>query len=236
MNTIIIIQARMGSTRLPGKILKPLGDLTVLEYVVNACQKSKKATKVIVATSDLERDDQVEGFLEERNIECFRGSESNVLSRYYFCAKEYKADLIVRVTADCPFLDPTVIDMLIEKSIDGKYDRVATIDNNNPRTFPYGIDAEVVTFKAIEKAFKEAKTDFDKEHVTPYIHTTKKDDFSLYRLDAPKDIREPNIRVTLDTPEDYELCVELVKFLPKDYTTKDIIKIYRNNPYLYNIN
>ncbi len=236
MNLVIIIQGRMGSTRLPGKILKPLKEKTVLEHVVDNCKKSKLATRVIVATSDLDRDDVVEELLKSKNIECFRGSEENVLERYYLCAKENDAELVVRVTADCPFLDPEVIDMLIEKSIEGEFDRVATIENTRPRTFPYGIDAEVVRFSALEKAYLNAESDFDKEHVTPYIHMTKREEFTHFRLDAPENKRGENMRVTLDTHEDYLLCEQLVELLPEDYKTEDIIKAYRENPYLYTIN
>lgn len=226
----------MGSTRLPGKILKPLGSKTVLEHVIDNCKKAKKADLVVVATSDLKRDDVVTEFLKERGVAYFRGSEENVLSRYYHAAKEYGAELVVRVTADCPFLDPEVIDRLIEKSVEGDYDRTSTIENKYPRTFPHGIDAEVVKFFALERAYKEAVTGFDKEHVTPYIHTTEREKFTHCRVDAPDGKREPDIRVTLDTPKDYELCLALIKLLPKNYKTEDIIKAYKEHPNLYGIN
>ncbi len=231
----IVIQARMGSTRLPGKVLMPLGEKTVLDWVVESCQRSKRADEVIVATSDQSQDDAIARHLAQKEISFFRGEESNVLKRFYDCAYKHKLDLIVRVTADCPFLDPDVIDRLIDLSVQSQADYTGTA-SQTIRTFPHGIDAEVIVFPALEEAFQNARSDFEKEHVCPYIHTTKSQDFKQVYLEAKKKEYAPEIRITLDTQQDYDACKALVKVLPKAFNTETIVSIYKKNPQLKEIN
>lgn len=225
----------MGSTRLPGKILKDLGGKKVLEHVVDRCRLSKKVEDVIVATSTLEKDNATEDFLKSKKIKYFRGDERDVLKRYFYCAKEHQLDLVVRVTADCPFLDPDILDRLIELSIKEDAD-YTSISNSTFRSFPHGVEAEVIKFSALQRAFEEATSDFDKEHVCPYIHKTKREEFKISLLKAKEQETYPEVRITLDTPQDYEACKELLKFLSKDFSTADIVKIYKENPYLKEIN
>ena len=148
-----IIQARTGSKRLPKKILKKLDEKTVLDYVIEQTNKSKKIEKIIIATTNLEEDNIVEDFCEKRNIECFRGSVDDVLDRHYQCAKKYSFDPIVRVTSDNPIVDPEIIDLAIEKFQKGKFDMVTTC---NKRSYPYGISVEVFSFKALKKSWEKS--------------------------------------------------------------------------------
>ena len=161
---IAIIQARMGSTRLPGKVLKRIDGRPMLSYLLDRVLKSTKIDKVIIATSILAIDDPIEDHCKEYGVDCFRGSENDVLSRYYECAKKYNADVIVRLTADCPLADPNVIDDVIKIFECNNVDYCA---NTVPvSTFPDGTDVEVFSMNALEKAFNEVKDPHFREHVT----------------------------------------------------------------------
>ena len=140
-----IIQARMNSTRLPGKTLMQIDSYgNMLDYVIKQSSDSKIIQKIIIATTTLENDLPIVKHLKKSNLEVFRGDPENVLSRYYHCALKFKIDPIVRITADCPLIEPSIIDKVIEKFQTGEYDYVS---NNKPRTFPYGMDVEVFSFK-----------------------------------------------------------------------------------------
>ena len=162
-----IIQARMGSTRLPGKIMKKLDrENTVLDYVINQIKNSKKIEKIVIATTELNEDDVIEKFCNDKKINYFRGSVDDVLDRHYQCAKKYSFDTIVRVTSDNPIVDPEIIDLCIKTYEEGEFDMVTTC---NKRSYPYGISVEVFSFKALEKSCNESKLLSEREHVVLYI-------------------------------------------------------------------
>ena len=168
MNLGIIIQARMGSTRFPGKILKKIDNKSLLELQYRRLKNSKKAQQIIIATSDKKSDDCIEELCFQLNIKCFRGSESNVLDRYYQTAKYFNLDVIIRSNGDCPFIDPVQIDKIIDiwKLNYPKYDYISNILEES---FPLGMHIEIFSIIALERALKESKIEEDLEHVTPFI-------------------------------------------------------------------
>ncbi|MFH1077793.1 MAG: glycosyltransferase family protein [Patescibacteria group bacterium] len=202
--TACIIQARMGSTRLPGKILKMLAGKPMLWHVVVRCRKATKVDRVIVATTTNPEDDAVEAFCVENGIECFRGSSDDVLERYHGAAKEAGADTVVRVTSDCPLIDPTVIDLFIGAFETQSVDYVSNIIPGH-RSFPRGLDVEVFGFAPLETAAAEATEPYEKEHATPYIWENRKGAFRIGQaVPVPPDLSRGH-RLTVDYPEDFAL-------------------------------
>ena len=196
---LCIIQARLNSSRLPSKVMLDLGGKTLLERIYETVSKSKKIDKIIVATSNEETDDIIELKLSTLKIELFRGSLNNVLERFYFASKKSYAKNIIRVTADNPLMDGNLIDELIK-----------IYENNNCRysmfsNAIYGLSSEVFSFEALENAYKFARNDFDKEHVTPYI----KDNEIIHIEDISERYKKPYMRATIDTLDDY---IKMQKF------------------------
>lgn len=233
-----IVQARMGSTRLPGKIMKDLSGKPVLWHVVDRLKHSKKIDKVIIATTVLAEDDKVENFCEENNIPFFRGSVEDVLSRYYYTAQKFSCKNIIRITSDCPVIDPEIIDKMIdlfdnENSGEVKIDYLS---NSLERTFPRGLDAEIFTFDVLEKTFNSATEKYEKEHVTPYIYKHP----ALFKLkNYSNDKDYSNLRWTLDTPQDLQLIREIYNVLYKGnkiFLFKEILELVKKNPKLKEIN
>jgi spore coat polysaccharide biosynthesis protein SpsF len=239
MNIILIIQARTTSTRLPQKVLKHLpynSITTVLEQVIRRAKKCRMVNEVIVATTTDEEDNQIVKIAENNDIRYFRGSRDDVLSRYYFAAKMAKADIVVRITSDCPCIDPKVIDRLITHHINGGFHYSS---NTIKRTFPHGLDAEVFNFDVLEEAHFNANKPFEREHVCPYMYTTNKDRFKLGFIEAQKEEYAPDIRITLDTEEDYALLCAVFDYLyDKDnfFNVVDIVKLFEAKPWLKLIN
>lgn len=233
-NVIAIIQARMTSTRLPGKVLMPLMDKTILEHVINRVRAAESISDIIVAASDNKMDDVIESFCRDKNIQCFRGSEENVLERFYFCAKLYKAEVIVRVTADDPLKDPAVIAKAIGLFEDVQYDYVS---NTLEPTYPEGIDIEVFSFAALEAAYQKAKLSSEKEHVTPYIYNHPSE-FKLLNFKNSADLSA--LRWTVDSAEDYQFVHQVYEALykkPKElFTMEEVLKLLEQTPELKEIN
>lgn len=233
---VAIIQARVGSTRLPGKVLLDLKGKTVLNHVVDRVKKSKYIDEVIVATTDLEQDDKIVDECNKIGCKYFRGSESDVLSRYYLCAKENKADIVIRITSDCPLIDFNIIDNMIEKFLYKQNSNIDYMNNTLEPTLPRGYDVEIFSFRALVKANFEAKLDYEREHVTPYIYFNP-DKFNLslfrYRYDYSK------YRLTLDTKEDFEVISSIFESLydvNNYFLLEDVIKYMEYNPEIVQIN
>lgn len=230
-----IIQARMGSTRLPKKILMPFpfgGTRSNLEWIVNRVSQSKKINQLIIATTDDSSDDEVEIFAENNNVTVYRGSVSNVLSRYYFAAKENNLDAIVRITGDCPCIDPEVIDCVIEQYMVNKDDYCS---NTLERTFPHGLDIEIFSYNVLEEAYKNATQEYETEHVTPYIYKTNKQKFQISQVTLSKDYSD--IRVTLDTYEDYmAICAIYQAFPNGDFRLNELLELFERQPWIKYIN
>ena len=239
MKITAIIQARSTSSRLPNKVLLPLpfnGETTVLEQVVRRARCSKKLTNMVVATTTNATDDGIVALCEEKGITYFRGSEDNVLERYYLAAKQFETDYIVRITSDCPCMDAEVIDKVIENHFEKQADFTS---NATQRTFPYGIDLSIFSFKLLEEAYQHAVHKYEKEHVTTYFYKTRPDKFRLNVFAAPKNMHAPDIRVTVDTPEDYTLLCSVYDYLYEKnplFGIHEIIALFEAKPWLKNIN
>lgn len=200
----IIIQARMSSSRLPGKILKKLANDPSLLHVYNRCKASKYADSVIIATTTDKSDDPVEKFCKRYKIPYFRGSLTNVLSRYHGTAKKFNIDTIARITADCPLIDPDTIDQIFKEYVKQKCDYISNVTPGE-RTFPRGLDVEVFSFNALDKAFREATEQTDTEHVTPYIWQNRKNEYKIGNIVTAQPELCRNYRLTVDYPEDFSL-------------------------------
>lgn len=232
---VAIIQARVGSTRLPGKVLLDLKGKTVLYHVVDRVKKSKYIDEVIVATTDLGQDDKIVDECNKIGCKYFRGSESDVLSRYYLCAKENNADIVIRITSDCPLIDPLIIDEMIIKYLELDYIIMTNAGiSNETRTFPRGLDVEIFTFKSLEESYFDSRKKYQREHVTPYIYENTK---KIFYFRNSYDLS--NLRLTLDTEEDFKLIDEIYSKLYKndcEFYLEDILKVVNANDYLKNIN
>jgi spore coat polysaccharide biosynthesis protein SpsF len=236
MKTIIVSQARMTSTRLPGKVLLKVLDKSLLEYHIERLQRVKLADEVIIATTINLIDDPIVELCKKLNIKYFRGSENNVLSRYFKTAELYRASIIVRVTSDCPVIDPQIVDDIIEfylKNIN-EYDYVSnsTLD----KTFPRGLDVEVFSFNALKEAQHRGKKQIETEHVTPYIHQNP-DKFRLGSV--TNKINLSKHRWTVDEQADFDLIKIIIENLypkNKNFTMQDILQLFKENPKLIEIN
>lgn len=229
MKIIAITQARFSSSRLPGKVLKPLGSATVLDLHLKRAKKSKLINQIVVATTDEVQSAEIEMIAKRNNVDCFHGSLLDVLDRYYLAAKQYNPDYVVRITSDCPLIDPSYIDDLIKKFLEKKVDYAANCINP---TLPDGMDAEIFTFEALENAWKNAFLAPDREHVTPFIRNNNQ--FKTYSVEYPKKLE--NYRLTLDTQEDYDLISKLVNSIGEDASMEEYVKCLENNPEWLTIN
>jgi len=228
-----IIQARMSSSRLPGKILMKIeNNDTILDFVINQLKSSKNLDAIIIATTNLPVDDQIVEFAKKRQIKCFRGSEKNVLTRYHDCAKYFSLDTIVRITSDCPLIDPSLLDYLIQKFVEGDYDFISP---GFPRTFPQGsADIEVFSFQSLEKMWHEATKPSEREHVCTYIYNNPKK-FNIHTI--PNTLNLSNLKWSVDRKEDLKFVQEIVKKISKrPILTDDILNVLKNEPKLVQIN
>ncbi|MEK4181191.1 glycosyltransferase family protein [Aeribacillus sp. FSL K6-1121] len=235
MKVAAIIQARMGSTRLPGKILKKVLDKTLLEYQIERVKRAKSIDEIIIATTTKESDDQIVQLCQQLSIPYYRGSEEDVLSRYFEAATQFNADVIVRLTSDCPIIDPNVIDKVVTHYLENK-DRYDYVSNTLTRTYPRGLDTEVMSYKALKRAHEEAKELMYREHVTAYIYHHP-DQFRLCNVSNEKD--ESKHRWTVDTEEDFHLIKNILEMLYPTkplFTFEDVIQILRSKPEWVQIN
>ncbi|WP_341279851.1 glycosyltransferase family protein [Paenibacillus sp. FSL H8-0537] len=205
MKTIVIIQARMGSSRLPGKILLPLGDSCVLHYVVKRSRSIASVQEVVVATSILPGDDAIASWCAENGVACFRGAEQDVLSRYYECAAPYAPDYIIRVTSDCPFVDYALASRIVQAMEEQPAD-IALLEGALPR----GLAVEMISYRALTKIQHAPTEERHREHVTYYAYEYA-EQFSNIAVQVPEKLRHPELRITLDTAEDYALCRALAE-------------------------
>lgn len=227
----VIIQARMGSTRLPGKVLKKVAEKPLLLHMIERVKKSKSVDKIVVATSVLEKDDVIESFCQENNIDCFRGSESDVLQRYYECANFYKLDVIVRLTADCPLIDFFMIDKCLEEfNANPELSYYANTCPIELSTHPNGSDVEVFSFEALEKANALESSLAGREHVTHYMCREKK----IFKTDILKNPQDwSGYRYTVDNQEDFDVISFLLNEINKknlNGTTHEIVNLLDENP------
>lgn len=233
-----IIQARIKSTRLPGKILKDLAGRPMLWHVVERAERARTVDKVIVATTTNLADDEVTKLAEKEGWNLYRGSEDNVLERYYEAAKHYGTTAVVRLGGDSPLADPNVIDRCVETLVKGNWDLVSNC-GEDMTTYPRGLDVRVVSYRALERAYREATETYEKEHVLPYIWENKKGVFKIGPvLSAPPEYRR-DYRLTVDYPEDLSLMEEIYRRLWRPGTIieiRDVIKLLDANPKFVEVN
>jgi spore coat polysaccharide biosynthesis protein SpsF len=229
---VAIIQARMGSTRLPGKVLVDVRGQPMLSYVVGRVRAAKTLDEVVVATTTKPADDVIVAFCRERGVEYFRGSEEDVLDRYYQAAREHAADAVVRITSDCPLIDPQIVDKTVRAFLAGVTPDYAS--NTLVRTYPRGLDTEVMTFAALEVAWREARQPYQRTHVTPYIYENP-GRFRILTVTGDRDYSA--YRWTVDTPEDLELVRAVYDRLQGDgFLMNDVLRLMEREPELAEIN
>lgn len=238
MKTIAIIQARMGSTRLPGKVMKRLCDQTVLSHVIHRVQACPLIDEIVIATTLASQDDVVVQEAEACGVLLFRGSEADVLERYYLAAKKHQADTVIRITSDCPLLDPTVLSEMLAYFQSESTEGLALdyLSNTLQRSYPRGLDAEVFTFSALDKAHREAKDPYEREHVTPFIYQHP-ELFSIHQ--HVQDVDLSSHRWTLDTEEDFhfiKLVYDALGERNSVFETDNVLAFLDQNPEIIKIN
>ena len=230
---IVIVQARMGSTRLPGKVLKHVLGRPLLHYLFERLRRITKAQNAVIATTKDPKDDPIVDFCNHEGISYFRGSEEDVLDRYLQAARFFSADVIVRVTSDCPLIDPELIDQVIEFFLNHQYDYVS---NTQERKFPRGMDVEIFSFKSLEDAANQVTLQEEREHVTLHLYRHP-ERYSIGKFPWDKD--DSQYRLTVDTPEDFELISKILAALyPNNpqFNLKDILHLLQQHPEWAEIN
>ena len=240
MTVGIIVQTRTGSTRLPGKVMMKADDkLLMVDYVINQLKHSKLHDEIVIATTDLKQDDVIFDYVTNRNVPCFRGDEKNVLERHYQCAKKYAFSTIVRIPSDKPLIDPTIVDSVIEKFQSNSYDYISnfSVENDDHRfipSYPSGTEVEIFSFTALETAWKNATSEHDKEHVTPYIYTHP-EKFKIFTLKSEKNLSQ--FRWALDYENDLKLIRSIIsKITKRPILMNDILELFEQEPDLTKIN
>lgn len=238
MKVVGIIQARTGSTRLPGKVLLEVAGRPLLQHVIDRVLAARLIKEVIVATTTKQADDAISTLAKHAGVGVFRGSEDDVLERYYQAAQACGADVVVRVTSDCPLADPQTLDQVILRFLDAQRQppRPDYVSNNLERTFPLGLDAEAFSFLALDRAHKEASTPYEREHVTPYIREGGVG-FRLLNLRHSWDLSFH--RWTVDTAEDLMLVREIYRHLYREgsiFHMYEVLRLFLDRPELFDIN
>lgn len=232
MKIVAIVQARMGSTRLPGKVLRDLAGETMLARVVRRLRRAHRIDEVLVATTDQSSDDAIVDECRKLSIPVSRGDQDDVLDRYFKAAELTCADVIVRITSDCPLIDPEITDTTIQAFLDKSPDYAA---NTIVRSYPRGLDTEVMSMNTLERAWQEARNPYEREHVTPYIieHPTR---FDL--LSVTGDQNYSAHRWTVDTPEDLEFVRVVYHRLKSEgvFSWRDVLNLLEREPELAELN
>lgn len=231
MKIVAIVQARMGSTRLPNKVMKPMGGLPMIELLLARLAKSKQIDQIVLATSTDERNTPLVEHVQKLGYTCVRGSETDVLDRYLVAARQAQADVVVRITGDCPLVDPALVDQVIAQF---KAQGVDYLSNTAPASYPDGLDTEVFTLQALERAGSESQDPFDHEHVTPYLRKP-----GLYKTGAMQHSEDlSGLRWTVDEPPDFEVVTQVfAHFAPNiHFSWTDVLGLQRSQPALFAAN
>jgi len=235
MKTGAIIQGRMGSTRLPGKVMKKIQGKSLLELLIERLKFSRLVDQIVIATTVNQEDDAIYGLAKKLSIDCFRGSEDDVLSRYYEASKKFSFDHIVRITADCPLIDPEVVDRVLRFYLENetRYDYVS---NTLTPTYPDGLDVEIFSFDVLESLHRLSTKRYQREHVCTYL-VEHPDQFRMANVSNNTDLSK--LRLTVDNPEDFELVRRIYENIyPKKklFFLEDILALLKENPGLIEIN
>lgn len=235
MNVIVITQARSGSTRLPKKVLLEVQGQSLLEIHINRIKKAKLVDDIYIATTINQCDDAIVKLAIKLNVKYFRGSEEDVLDRFYTTAKGTNAEYIVRLTSDCPLIDPKLMDSIIEQAIERNLDYYSNVFEER---YPDGQDIEVFKFTALEKAWKEAKLKSEREHVTLYIrnHSTYKNETHFTSDNHLLEENYNHVRLTVDEQADFEVITQLINALGVDEDWKSYADYYLSNQHIQKLN
>lgn len=223
----------MGSSRFPGKPLEHVGEWSIIELVLRRVKQASSIDNIVLATSTSEQDAILAHHVESLGFDVFRGSEDDVLSRFYHAGMKYNPSTIVRITGDCPLISAQIIDFALEKFHENEVDYLTiTIGEDKPVAYPRGFDVEVARFSAIAEAMKNASKQYEREHVMPYLYTHQ-DRFSVRYIDPPSDVSRPKYRLCVDTTTDLEVILRIYEnFKARLITTeyREIIRFLDNNP------
>ncbi len=231
---VSVIQARMGSSRLPGKTLLDLSGVPILGHVITRTRGAKLADATVVATTTLTEDDVIEGFCSRSNVPCYRGDPKDVLHRYLGAIDRFEADVVVRITADCPLIDPSIIDKVVQiRSETG----AQYASNGQVRGWPRGLDVEAYEASALGEASRYVSKQYEREHVTPAIYEHS-DRFRCVNVEAPPDEHAPDLRVCVDTREDLDVVRALVASVsnPMKIRAAYIVSFLRLHPEIASLN
>ncbi len=235
MKIVSTIEARMGSTRLPGKTMKEIVGKSMLELLIERLKRTKRIEEIVIATTT-EPEDRVIAELAERiGVKCFRGSSEDVLGRVLKATKTYQGDIIVEMTGDCPLLDPVLVDRIINIYLENTYDYVS---NTIKRTYPRGLDTQVFSVNVLDEVSKLTNDPADRENVSLYIYEHP-ERYRLYNVEAPPEYRHPGYRWTVDTKEDFQFIEEVYENLyhkNPGFLAEDVIKLLKEKPHLCDIN
>lgn len=235
MKVVVITQARSGSKRLPNKVMKKVKGKSLLEIHINRIKRAKLIDEIFIATTTNKEDDQIEVLAKRINVNCFRGSENDVLDRFYQTVKDIQPDYVVRLTSDCPLIDPVLIDEVVKVAV---YRKLDYYTNAMEEFFPDGQDIEVFTFKALEQAWKEASLKSDREHVTPYIRNNSSYKKGKIFISDNHSIEEnySHVRLTVDEKVDFEVVEKMVEALGFDEDWKTYTEYYLRNSQINSLN
>tara|TARA_B100000989_G_scaffold124046_1_gene91730 strand:+ start:9884 stop:11938 length:2055 start_codon:yes stop_codon:yes gene_type:complete len=230
LRVLAIVQARMSSVRLPGKVLKKIGDTPLISLLVNRLSKSLLTDKIIIACTDNAKDDALVEYLDYQKIDYFRGHEKDVLKRFYDCANQFSPEYVIRITADCPFIDASIVDACIEEIFENDHDYVS---NTGIRSYPDGLDVAVFKFSVLEDAYKNCKEPFGREHVTPYMKES--DHVQKFNIQNESDFSK--IRITVDEAADLQVIRSIYNHLgTDDFSWKEIIDLKKKKPEIFSEN
>ncbi len=231
MKIVALVQARMGSTRLPGKVLKQIVGKPMIELLLVRLSQSIDLDEIVVVTSKEGQNDQLQSVVESLGYQCTRGSEKDVLGRFYASAKAIDADVVVRITGDCPLVDPSLVDECIQNYKNSNVDYFSNID---PATYPDGLDIEVMSFASLERANNETNSEFDREHVTPYIRNS--DIFLKASINYTEDLS--NQRWSVDEPEDLTVVTNVFEYFSPNlfFGWQQVLELRNKKPELFQAN
>jgi spore coat polysaccharide biosynthesis protein SpsF len=231
IRVVAIIQARMGSTRLPGKVMKDLAGETVLARVVERVRRAGEIEEVIIATTHQAEDDSIVDECRRLKVRGFRGEVNDVLDRYYRAAKEAKAEAIVRITSDCPLIEPEITDKTVRAFLERRPDYASNVLK---RTYPRGLDTEIMTWEALDRSWREARESYEREHVTPYIYENP-EQFALHSVFGETDYSA--LRWTLDAPEDLAFLRAVYERMENEcFSWRDVLALLDREPGLIELN
>ena len=233
MNNVAIIQARMGSSRLPGKVLKEIVGKPMLWHIINRMKDSKYINDIMVAATMDEKDDPITDFTKKVNVKIYRGSENDIVDRYYRCAKNHHADTIVRIWGDCPLIDPKIVDKTMEEFFNNEADYA---NNFKPPTFPFGMNVEVYSFEAMERIWNDTNDPFFREYPCEYIYRNQN---SFKTVFVKNEMDLSYLHLTVDYIEDFIFVTSIYEKLyeeNKGFDLSEIMKVIEDNPELKFVN